>query len=143
MAKSTSSSLSKRVESILRFLEDSVKDAKKLAIAEAPEVVQQVIRWEIWSNALTILFCSLFILAVAALQGSYVLTWDQPLNCGEGYFPASCSPIGPMFYMTCLLYIVPLIIVACAVHGIVKVRVAPKVFLLEYVKDFLTPESTD
>ena len=119
-------------ERILKLLADSLESGKEFAIAEAPEVVQQLLLWKRWELSLTPVLFVVF----AAITGTLALRYFRlscPPNTGSSdelvyILGWPISAVACMCSTCCAL---------CAMPAALQIWLAPKVFLLEYAAGLL------
>jgi hypothetical protein len=125
----------KDAERILKFIADSMEEGKEFVVAQAPDVVQQMVAREIWVTGLQLL---LAVIAIACCVTAAVkltrlaIRWARALDgYGEEVGPGVGAIFAGMIGSFLTLY-------ACdrAVH-LVSVLVAPKVFILEQAANLL------
>lgn len=122
--------LADRIDSILGYIETSLKGAESFAKVQTPELVRQLLRWEVVGNCMYLVWITLLSAGTVALQ-----TFCYRGMMAEG----DSSGYGLMFFVLFAFEALLLLWFACTLDAIVQVRVAPKVFLLKYVKGLLTP----
>ena len=100
----------------------SVTQAKDFILEQAPDVVQQLLAWELWSSlVLGTFFMVLSIFVFVCVIRTHIkrhkinTTWDDPLV--------------PLGYAAALVPTLPAI---CEYMEALKVLIAPKLYLIEY-----------
>ena len=112
------------ISSSLGFILETLKSSKEFVLAEAPEVVRQLIEYTI-----TIDYIAIGVgVALLILGLSLALYWSRDTYDREGFL---ISGVIMLF-----LAIIPL---AMGTTELVKVKTAPKVFVLDYVADLIRP----
>jgi hypothetical protein len=114
----------KELESALSELMKSILDAKDFALAEAPEVIHQLITYEIASAYAALLFYS----ALIFLSYKVAFKWAKQEDDGWGMPEQKMISI----VVGSLVSMLSIYGVALNIAVLMKLHLAPKVFLLEY-----------
>lgn len=117
----------KQLNQILQELLGLLKDTKNFTMREAPDVAKQIIRYEIAKTVFLMIS-----IAAAYLPGSWILNAVQFIADKDGRLFASILAIVLLIGITAGL-------VALTME-LLKLLLAPKVFLLEYVHKLLFPK---
>ena len=125
--------LSNKALEILNTVQGGITAMVKVLQAEFPELVRQLlcikaVEYQLWIVFLAIGGIMAFILAIVTYKfGKF--------NCGDDR--VVCMWIAIIVGITmCMCTFIP-------VYSLYKIKVAPKVFLLEYVADLVKPSSSD
>ena len=98
-----------------------LKGTKAFVIDQAPDFIQQVLAWQLASNAFTLVVVVVILLAAIYANKKW---WDYTGK--EGIEDAR------MFMLLNLFLLIPLGVAHCCALDLLKIHFAPKVFLLEY-----------
>ena len=117
-----------RVDSILSMLESSLKQAGTFSVKQAPDVIQQLLKWTVVQSIIGIVFSPLILIPTCIIWNIHRVYMQQ---CGAYDY------CGEAFAITHLLYI-PLVIgtglwFIQSLSELIKVTIAPKLFLLEHI----------
>lgn len=128
-------SLEQSLSDLLLWVETTAESTQGLVLEQAPLYVQELVAWHIWSNGLIALGCVLLavLLAVPGVllvrKGQRALQDPNRKVDLEDYF----IPGGTLLLVSLVL----LITVGHAGHEIVKGVVAPRVVVVEHLREIL------
>jgi len=132
----TQPTLTKRIESILAFIEDAAKQAKGFADEQSPDLIRQILSWAFWCNVMNIGICAL--LGLLLLTGQ-VAAW-QMFVVGQDHYRADFPAA---IILALFILDLPIVLISLSsLQEMVQVRVAPKVYLLEYAKSLIQKETS-
>lgn len=123
--------MNERLETLLTYLETTVKTAGEFAVEQAPEVVEEILEWALYKASLEL------VLSIAFTYGAFRLlmwpkkNWDYLVK--NDIEPICVVPIlfGFMGAVAC-----PLIAID-QIYIILQVLVAPRLYLLEYASNLV------
>lgn len=121
-----------RLLKMLDALEDSVSNGADWTAEQAPLVVQEYLNWTFWNE----MFCAgvcLLILVLSAAGAAYVL--KRVLRVSSDKDKASSFTMILCVY--CIFATFPFAIGTKSVHTAVKVKLAPRVVVLEKVQKLI------
>jgi len=99
---------------------EMVKSTKNFTVEQAPDYIKQLLAYELISNYISIVICVLFIIASIIIP-FYFNHFAVNLFCGVAIF---------LFFVGSILNI----------DNIIKIKVAPKVFIVDYISNLLNPK---
>jgi len=105
-----------------------VKQTKSFVLEQAPDVLQQLVKWKIAESMFTIL-CGFLLLAGAWRAYKYCKSRISNV-CDESAFPVGLLGAGCMMIGCGTIY--------HNVHSLLQLYMAPKVFLIEYLSRLVT-----
>lgn len=124
--------LSQRLESILSFLETSVKQGADFAVDQAPDVVNQLLAWR-FSESLAMFLIGI-VLAVT-LVAVTVWIWRKFLK--EEYIDV--DDILFVVLLTAIVWLVMALPISFLISlDWLKIMIAPKLYLIEYAASFIS-----
>lgn len=117
--------LEQQLISALDVINTWVQEGATFAVEQAPLVVTELLHWTLISNALTVVVCSVFVwmLLFARSHMAYRFKW----NSSEDVFGS--------WSIVFLSSFVPVLIALDSIYTAIKVWVAPRLFLLEWIAD--------
>lgn len=118
---------SSQLELLLKFLTDTLQESKDFTVEQAPQFVQELLRWQLYEAALFAVAWACFGVIVMTLGA----TWLG--SALEDELEAVTTKRIVRFGMSLLM----LIAITANVHDIVQVIVAPRVVLVEMVRDLI------
>lgn len=121
--------LTERITSILGFIEESVKQGSSFAAEQMPDVVNQILIWGFWRSFLIWVFW-LVLLPICAC----IFIWSSK-KVDKGNYDVS-PPHMFICIFTGFLSVVSIIVVLSNWDWL-KITLAPKLYLLQYISDFI------
>ena len=121
-------------QALIEELLASVKGAKGLLKEQAPEIVKELVKYKTIMTAYDTV-CTLIFGGLIAFGTCFVAS----------YFPES-TPGCPTFFKTAILALDLLFSVGCVLsnfNDFIKLKTAPRLYVLEYVKNMVTSEKKD
>ena len=118
--------LNQRLDSILSFIETSMKSGAAFAQDQAPDVIQQLLAWKFYVHLIQFSF-GIFVFLCCAYAGYRFIKWAIG-DAVEELVPISLLLLLPMLGAVFML-----------MEGIkfIEILVAPKLYLLEYASSLL------
>ncbi len=117
--------LQAQLTGILGYIEESVKSAGGFAIEQAPEIVQQLLAWELAENIiLSTITVVVFIVSVVFIKKMFPLKKDR---WGDVDFGAGLMLAGLIFTS-----VISFILSICGILAALQIIIAPKIYLIEY-----------
>jgi len=127
--------LQDKLASILGFLETSVQSAQQFAVDQAPDIVQQLLRWD-FVESLTF-----FIIGVILLVISCRAIWlaHKKIMASEDCMMQDFDEKMIAHLILALIAMLPVVIGTALATNLnwLKIWIAPKVYLLEYVSSLV------
>lgn len=126
--------LQKQLVSILEAATATASSAKDFVLAELPDVAKQLLLWELWQAV--VYLTVLGVLPIVALV--FLWRWANKYRKKEDTSTENkeaCA--GVTFGVTIVIAVVSSIALVTNILTIVKVLVAPKLFLLEYASKLI------
>lgn len=120
-------SLQKALGDILNLLTEGAKAIGTTAQTELPLLVQEYLRWAFWSNAFTAFLCLIPILGILAGWRKFLKSDSR--HDEDYYFP--------VFFLGGIAMLFTLGFFFDSAYTAAKVSIAPRVYLLEELKDFV------
>lgn len=120
-----------KLASLLDFIESSLKSTKAFAAEQAPDVVKEILRYGVWTNAFQIVVASLFVAISITFAfwcgGNMEGTWDNDAWIFGVIVSIVVTFIFVFWWAACL-------------DELVKIKLAPKIYILEEAKGLLSSE---
>jgi len=113
-------SLKNLTKDMLTEVLEMVKSTKNFTVEQAPDYIKQLLAYQLISNCASIVICALFIIASIIIP-FYFNDFAVNLFCGVAIF---------VFFVGSILNI----------NNIIKIKVAPKVFIVDYISNLLNPK---
>ena len=115
-----------------------IKDGYELGKGELPEVAKQILTYKTFSESMGILWGILGIGAfAAALYGYFIFLrgWAEPkyMDMYPGVMGMKIMGF-IVFSIICLIFLTN---ISCHVHELLEIKLAPKVYLIEYLSGIL------
>ena len=110
--------LNNQLAEVLRGAQAAGKDLYGFLQAQAPDLLEQIVRWEVWSSVYGLSAGAFFLLL--GCIGCYV--WRD-----EEYQPAAYAPV-----------MIGVCFIAVSGYNLIKVLSAPKLVVFGYVQRFLS-----
>lgn len=129
-------------QALVEELLASVKGAKGLLKEQAPEIVKELVRYKtimtVYDTACTLLVGGAFALGVLFVSSYFpdeFVREDGTLRAGTAAFFKYGTLAADAFFVV--------IAVLCNMNDYIKLKTAPRLYVLEYVKDLVTSDSSD
>ena len=110
---------------------DYLKSAEAFAKAEVPAYLQEVITFHIYSNAFSV-FTYLFITLISLWTINKIQSVETGATRNRDSLFHTDNLGVPAGIFSCIGFVVGVICFFCVTHDLIKVIVAPRVFLIEY-----------
>jgi hypothetical protein len=122
--------LNSAIAELLGMLKSGISAGSQLLKEQFPILCQQIIRWGIWNNALTIL------LSVVLM----FISW-KIIMFSKARLPDSSDETGwwILIILSLFIAVVFFIFFWCSVFELGKIITAPNVYLIEYFKNLVAP----
>jgi hypothetical protein len=118
-------------EQLINDLLTSLRSTKEFVLAQAPDVVKQILTWNLWVHLIWIIFgfaVGLFgVIFFGHLRKSKREGCDERFMCGIAQL-AFCIAFAVIFMSN--------------IFEVVQILVAPKLYLIEYFSNLLRPHSS-
>lgn len=124
--------LSNALAEILKTSKDGIINMALFAQQQAPELAKEVIQWGFWSNLVWVIVSPIVIgiCYKLCLVGIKIKKDDD------------FSTMPMMIFVGCgILFIIFILTFFCSLQELIKCLVAPKLYMIDYVKDLLKPSS--
>ena len=118
------------VNEVLTGLISTATEVKSFLVVEAPEIIQQLLVWTVWENAVYLSIATFFIaftIWYVRLAYKKIMEWDE--------YEDKEMEQGFMLFTgiaTILITLITTMHIPGYILEIIKIQVAPKVWLLEY-----------
>ena len=125
MLLSISPESDKAIAAVLNRALEGANAAGDFLKEQLPDVLQQLLLWNIWKHSLVVALCpTVIVLSVLLIRKAWKEDWDEPI----------WVPITFICLFACA--ICPLVMLG-SLFEIVQIVVAPKIWLLEYAANLL------
>lgn len=128
--------LQERLASVVGFLETSVQSASQFAIEQAPDIIQQLLRWKLVSNSIEVV--AAIVLAIAIIKfGKHLVAKGEGIQKASERW--SCDGEGYIFigYIMMVVSLGAFLIGFGDFLSVVQILIAPKIYLLEYASSLI------
>ena len=135
MKSKTLDSLDTEAARILKIIADSIEKTRDFSVEQAPDVVKQLVAYKYAETVFGIIVDAVLILFFFALGGlcAYSAQWvsGEPDGIGRVFAMVFSSIVGVFGFAGGCLGLCD------NIQSLLKIRLAPKVFILEYLRDIL------
>ena len=121
--------LLEKFSGLVDLAKDGVLKGVEVIQMEAPELVKEIIRWSIASNIFLVIIFVILTIISFKLGCWFIKRGNEDDWCDEGNFGGSAFSI--------LIFLIALSFSICCSLELVKILVAPKLFLIEYIKHLI------
>ena len=125
--------LLQNIDGITEWIKQTADAVGKFAQTETPLFIQEYLAWVLWDNVLATAFGVFLLLTCASTATLAVRFFKKDADKMGGYFGASVSCV----VMCIMSGLIGVVIVCNSVPAIVKVKVAPRLVLLEKTTEII------
>lgn len=121
-----------QLDQLLKFLTETLQQGKDFSLEQAPQFVRELLAWKFYASAIYACLVCLLAIVTSEIVGPFLrqqLTYDNETEAGDRVVRA---------VRWCAAF-VAIIGIAVNVSVMVKVKVAPRVVLVEMVRDLIAP----
>lgn len=141
MNEEISKTLGAGLADLLTKLLQSVDTATDFAIEQMPLVVQELLRWTIVHGIVSVvIFTLLIVTSTMVLRNIFLEIKKVPIDrkglwVSDGYPQNEISMLGIYTSIVCtLVNIVSVLIIVANIFTVMKVVIAPRIFIIEYIR---------
>lgn len=116
---------------ILKTSKDGVINVALFAQQQAPELAKEIIQWGFWSNLFWVIL-SPVVFFISYKLFLYGIKMDNDGNCDGAMF---CK------ILCWILVVIFIVTFCCSLQEMIKCLVAPKIYIIDYVKNLIQPAS--
>ena len=113
-----------KLEKLMDLLINGIEKGTELASGELPKLMEEILQYEFYSS-LTFLSLNLFILIVIPIL-AFLYHKKHSEDLGDGIM---------ISLIASFILISPLIVVLKNTDNLIKIKVAPKVFVIDYIRE--------
>jgi hypothetical protein len=125
-----------QLEQLLKFLLDSLKETKDFTIEQAPIVVKEYLHWYLAESVFWAVLWLVIGVVAAIAVGRFIDACSDATN--EFDKPSASAVRAMKIGFRTLLACITTVFVATQVYDIIKVTVAPRVVLIDFVRDTIS-----
>ena len=122
-----------QINQLAKFLQETAESGRDFFVEQAPLIATEMLSWRYYQDVMGILIC-VIVAVMLYLIGRRIYNikrYQDWLNSGSEVLPLHILP------WICILG--PFIVSCCLTFDAVKCRVAPRLVLIEEVKDLVAP----
>ena len=116
------------INAFLSELSTVLKDTKSFVLAQAPDIIKQIVSLEIVNSIFWVCVPLCFIISSVLL-----VIWSM-YNITSVF---NCSGASPIYIFATIVILISLINFLDNVERLIKISVAPKIYLIEYLKNLI------
>lgn len=122
-----------QLNQLAKFLQETAESGRDFFVEQAPLIATEMLQWRYYQDVMGILICAIIaiVLYLIGRRINNIKRYREWLEGGGDVIPLHAIPWA--------LVIAPFIVSCCLTFDAVKCRVAPRLVLIEEVKDLIAP----
>jgi hypothetical protein len=131
--------LSNALAEVLKASKDGVVSVALFAQQQAPDLAREIVQWGFWSHLLWSVLSPMIVFSLYLINIKVMALYEK--DKGERNYSDAVLAVCWLFWIIGgIVAIIFIINTFCAIETVIKCAVAPKLYLMDYIKEFLTPK---